>query len=120
MVSTIWSSLISNDANSPIRALHSLRDDQASSILVGLKPLSMEWSIEQHEGCDGHLSLVLVHPSRDRTIIVNRDPAGVQVSTMEEDELQAGTRHYQSIGEVIEAVKALVDCPEPSHIRHTA
>ncbi|MFT8246587.1 hypothetical protein [Roseomonas sp. BN140053] len=43
-----------------IRALHSLTENDAVSLSLGLRDLPGAWSVEQHEGYDGDLVVLLV------------------------------------------------------------
>lgn len=95
------------DTTSPIRALHSLCETQATSIVTGLGSLAGAWDIERHESCDGHLSLVLTHTICDTVIIVGRDSAGIHASLMLGDELHATPERHTSTANVVTALKGL-------------
>ena len=95
------------EATSPIRALHSLCETQATSIVTGLGSLASTWDIERHESCDGHLSLILTHTICDTAIIVGRDSAGIHVSLMLGDELHATSERHISIANVVTILKDL-------------
>lgn len=120
MASMIQSSLISDDQHSPIRALHSLREAQVSTIAAGLKNLVLDWAIERHESCDGHLSLMLIHAEQDATIVVDREPRGIFVSLVQGDELQVRSQPCLSEAEAIDAIKVIVGEHPQSDARHTA
>lgn len=98
---------IHGDTTSPICALHSLCETQATNIVTGLGSLAGAWDIERHESCDGHLSLMLTHTTCDTTIIVGRDSAGIHVSPMFGDELHATPERHTSTANVIIALKDL-------------
>ena len=107
MRTSTYAAEIYAEAASPIRALHSLCETQATSIVNGLGSLAGTWEIERHESCDGHLSLVLTHTACDTTIIVGRDSAGIHVSLMLGDELHAIPERHTSTANVIIALKDL-------------
>ncbi len=98
---------IAADTTSPIRALHSLCETQATSIVTGLGSLAGTWAIERHESCDGHLSLVLTHTICDTAIIVGRDAKGIHVSLMLGDELHTTPERHTSTANVVIVLKNL-------------
>lgn len=98
---------IAADATSVIRALHSLRETQATSIVTSLSSLVSTWDIERHESCDGHLSLVLTHTMYDTTIIVGRDAEGIHVSLMLGDELHTTPERHTSTANIVTTLKDL-------------
>jgi len=95
------------DTTSPIRALHSLCEAQATSIVTGLGSFAGTWDIGRHESCDGHLSLVLTHTICGTTIIVGRDSAGIHVSLMPGDELHTTPERHTNTANVVNVVKDL-------------
>ena len=98
---------IHSDTTSAIRALHSLCETQATSIVTGLGSLAGTWDIERHESCDGHLSLVLTHTICDTAIIVDRDAEGIHVSLMVGDELHTTPERHTSTANVVTVLKDL-------------
>ena len=107
MRTLIHTTEIDADTASPIRALHSLYETQATSIVTGLGSLAGAWDIERHESCDGYLSLVLTHTACDSAIIVGRDSAGIHVSLMLGDELHATPERHTSTADVVTVLKDL-------------
>lgn len=97
-----------DDTHSPIRALHSLNQVQAVSILAGLVSLPTSWTIESHESCDGHLSLVVSNAAEDTTLLVGQDAGGIYVGFMVGDELLSSQARYSSIKTAVCAVTALI------------
>ena len=108
------------DMDSPIRALHSLRTAQVMCIATRLKDVMAEWSFEPHESCDGQLSLLLDHPVRDLTIVVDRNSAGILVSVMVGDELQAASYPCGSVAEAVDAIQAAAGDAGVEAARQTA
>lgn len=98
---------IAADVTGAIRALHSLRETQATSIVASLGSLAGTWDIERHESCDGHLILVLTHTMYDTAIIVGRDAEGVYVSLMLSDELHTTPERHTRIVNVVTVLKDL-------------
>ena len=115
-----FDSRFSDEDRSPLRALHSLTDGQIAKLTAGLSCLSSCWSFERHESCDGHLRLMLMHPTRDTTVVVERDPSGIAVGLMLGDALQPGVRHASAVAGAIELVKAIVGEVRSDDTRHTA
>ena len=93
-----------NDTHSPIRAMHSLSQVQALGILAGLVSLPKAWSVEPHESCDGHLSLVISDTVEDTTLIVDQDAKGLRVGFMMGDELHSSQTRYPSVNAAVRAV----------------
>ena len=98
------------DNLSPIRAIHSLSEVQASSIGTALLGLAPAWSIDRHESCDGHLSLLVSHTARDATLVVSRDAHGIQINLMLGDVLHTSTHRYPSVDATISALKVMARC----------
>ena len=88
-----------------IPALHSLTEAQAACIAAALSPLPPFWSLERHQSCDGHLSLLL-GAGDDVTLVVDRDIDGIQISRMQGDDLYPGER-YDRVEDVIAALRNL-------------
>ena len=107
MSATIPTIEIAADTTSPIRALHSLCETQATTIVTGLGSLAGTWDIERHESCDGHLSIVINHTICYTAVIIGRDSAGIHVSLMLGDELRTSSYRYASTDAALNAVKAI-------------
>jgi hypothetical protein len=110
-----------HDDISPIRAIHSLSQTQANAIIDGLRGLAGIWSIEHHQSCDGHLSLLLNDTTDTETVlIVDRDAAGIQISRMQGDLFHPGERRHNSVDDVIAALMTITGSDETGSRRRTA
>ena len=107
MRTSTYTAEIYAETASPIRALHSLCETQATSIVTGLGSFAGTWDIERHESCDGHLSLVLTHTICDTAIIVGRDAKGIHVSLMLGDKLHTTLERHTSTANVVTVLKDL-------------
>ena len=114
------STLNTDDTASPIRALHSLREPQASCIIAGLSSLIPNWAIERHESCDGFLSVVLHQRASDVAIIINHDQLGIHVDLLVDDDLQASTQPYTTTSDVVQAIALLAGQLQHGRSRHSA
>ncbi|MGI4797475.1 MAG: hypothetical protein ACRYG8_26200 [Janthinobacterium lividum] len=119
MIQTIHTA--ADDTLSPIRALRSLTSAQAGQIVAGLSSLAGTWDIARHEACDGQLSLLLTHTGQDdTTLVVDRDQNGIHVSLMLGDQIHPSEHRYQTTGDTVAAIKAIVASPTLERQRHTA
>ena len=87
---------------SPIRALHSLTAAQVASVQAALRRMPTPWFVDQQEGYDGDLTLILTpakHPT-DLSFALWRTPAGFHLCAMREDE-QISSDVFASFSEVI-------------------
>jgi hypothetical protein len=89
---------------SPVRALHSLSPAQVLALRTGLRRMPGLWAIDEQEGYDGDLTLLLT-PEGDPALsfALWRTPAGLHLSTMLEDD-QLSTEVFGSIGEILLAI----------------
>ena len=72
----------------PIRALHSLTSAQVASVAATLGRMPTPWSLDEHEGYDGDLTLILT-PSEHQarlSFALWRTHAGFHLCTMRDDE----------------------------------
>lgn len=99
--------IATDDTVSPIRALHSLTPAQANQISVGISSLATAWSVERHESCNGHLSVLLTNKDGDVTLLVDSDAGGMRVSAMLGDVLHTTPKRYTSLASVVSTLKAL-------------
>jgi hypothetical protein len=86
----------------PIRALHSITAAQVDSIEAALRRMPGSWSLDQQDGYDGDLTLILTlleHPA-DLSFALWRTPAGYHLTTMRDDE-QISCDMFASIEEVL-------------------
>ena len=96
------------DDVSPIRAIHSLSETQATGIVAGLRGSGEAWSLERHVTCDGHLYLVFSGET-DNSLTVDRDASGICVSRMQGDILYTGENRYHTIDDVVGGLKSMMD-----------
>ena len=92
-------------AISPIRALHSLTSAQVASVAAALSRMPTPWSLDEQEGYDGDLTLILT-PSEDQpdlSVALWRTPAGFHLCAMRDDE-QISSDVLASIDEVIRVI----------------
>ena len=108
-----------SDNVSPIRAMHSLSETQAISITASLRGFAKSWSVERHECCDGHLSLLL-SDNADTCLIVDRDASGIRISRMHGDSWHPGERRHNSADEVVEALKGMTETDRAGSRRRLA
>ena len=105
-----------DDILSPVRALHSLTPAHVDQIVAGLSSLAPAWSIERHESCDGHLSLLVGHAACDASILIDRDHAGINVSLMLDDKLHTSRHRFAIIGDAIKAMAATPTIEPQRHV----
>jgi hypothetical protein len=96
------STLASDLSISPIRALHSLTSEQASSVAAALSRQPIAWMADEQEGYDGDLTLVLTpsDPHADLSFALWRSPAGFHLATLRDDE-QVSSEIFASLDQVI-------------------
>ena len=99
------STLALHPSLSPIRALHSLTSDQVASVAAALQRLPASWSLDEQEGYDGDLTLILTpaDPNSDLSLALWRSPAGFHLATMRDDE-QVGNNVLASIENLLASV----------------
>ena len=105
---------------SPLRALGSLTSAQANQIVAGLSSLAGTWGIERHEGCDGHLSLLVTHAAPDPPLLVERDTRGIRISLVLGDTVHPGTHRYSSTSNAVAAIKEMAASPTIHDMRKSA
>ena len=110
--------IAADDTLSPVRALHSLTPAHVDQIVAGLSSLAPAWSIERHESCDGHLSLLVGHAACDATILVDRDHAGINVSLMLGDKFHTSRHRFAITSDTIGAIKTIAATPSVEPHRH--
>ena len=110
--------IAADDTLSPVRALHSLTPAQVDQIVAGLCSLAGTWSLERHESCDGHLSLLISHTACDAIILVDSDHAGINVSLMLGDRLHTSAYRFVTAGDTVGAIKAMAATPAVEPRRH--
>lgn len=99
--STALASALHTPTN-PIRGLHSLTSAQVASIAAELRRMPTPWSLDEQEGYDGDLTLILT-PSEhqaDLSFALWRTPAGFHLCTMRDDE-QISSDVFASTDDVI-------------------
>ena len=107
-----------DDTLSPVRALHSLTPAQVDQIVAGLSGLAGTWSIERHESCDGHLSLLVGHVTCDATILVDSDHAGINVSLLLGDSLHTSAYRFATAADTVGAIRTMAATPAVEPRRH--
>jgi hypothetical protein len=91
----------------PIRALHSLSPAQVAFLHSGLRRIPLAWSVDEQEGYDGDLTLVLTLEDEDTdlSLAIWRTPAGFHLCTMREDE-QVACEILGSIEQVLNEIRS--------------
>ena len=93
-----------------IRALHSLTESEVVSLSLGLRDLPGAWSVEQHEGYDGDLLVLLVQDwAADEALsfALHRSAAGLHLSAQHGDE-HIGLGTFAALHEVMGVIRARV------------
>jgi hypothetical protein len=95
--------------SSPVRALYSLTEAQASALRLALPGFSGRWNLERQESYDGNLFLILLPEIDDAapTLAINRDGTGLHLGVLCKD-AYAAHGSFNDIDEVIEAIQRLV------------
>ena len=92
-------------ATSRLRALHSLTSAQVASVAAALRRMPTPWSLDEQEGYDGDLTLILT-PSEhqaDLSFALWRTPAGFHLCAMRDDE-QISSDVFASLDMALRAV----------------
>jgi hypothetical protein len=94
-------------AASPIRALHSLTAAQVSAVRSALRRLPMPWSLDEQEGYDGELTLILAPEDghSDLSFALWRSPAGFHLCSLRGDE-QIGCEIFTSLRDALREIPA--------------
>ena len=92
--------------SAPIRTLHSLTSAQVSAVRSALRRLPVPWALDQQEGYDGELTLVLAPDDHsDLSFALWRSPAGFHLCSMRGDE-QTGCEIFGSIEDALREIRA--------------
>ena len=91
-------------AASPLRALHSLTETQVARLEGALARLPGSWSLDRHEGYDGHLTLLVTAAGDDSTSFsLHRTGQELHLSLWQGDEpTRSGT--FLSVEEVARVI----------------
>lgn len=102
-------------ATSPIRALHTLTPAQVSAVRSALPRLAGSWALDEQEGYDGELTLILTPEEQSGfSFALWRSPAGFHLVSMHGDE-QVRCVVLPSIDEVLRDVCAALGRPARLH-----
>ncbi|TPG58463.1 hypothetical protein EAH89_07565 [Roseomonas nepalensis] len=95
-----------SNTTAPLRAFHSLSDEQAGEFEAGLALLPGAWELDRQEGYDGHLTLLFspADAACDVVFAVWRAGAELQLSTMRGDEPVA-VEGFGSVRAVLLAIR---------------
>lgn len=94
-------------AASPIRALYSLTAAQVAAVRSGLRRLPIPWNLDEQEGYDGELTLILAPQDgqSDLSFALWRSPAGFHLCSLREDE-QIGCEIFASLDDALSEVSS--------------
>ncbi len=91
------------------RSLSSLSEAQVGALEAALPSLAGAWSLEQHESCEGSLSLLLMPADGDdgaAHFTVDQDAAGLNLGVLRSDEFTPYGR-YDSMEALISGLRYL-------------
>ena len=96
------------DTRSPLRALHSLRENHVTVLAKTMSQLPGTWSLERHESYDGDLTLMLMPDHQERAnLVVSRESDGFHlIANQDDDYCELG--RFSAIDELVATVRANV------------
>ena len=99
-------SAISPDQARPSSAANLVSSIEAEIVAAAVHVWDPALSVEQHDGYDLQRSIIVSGPS-DAAIIVDRDAAGLRVSSMVDDLFHPGEGRFQSLMSALDAIKTM-------------